>query len=67
MAIIGFIFSFLLLCYFTFALVFSVIGTIALTGTISRGQWIFTVIASILLGYGWYGLLIKITITVGVL
>lgn len=65
MAIIGFLFCFVALCYFTFALVFSVVGIIALTGEVSTGQRIFTLIASIALGYGWYGLFKNITITIG--
>jgi hypothetical protein len=65
MAIIGFIFCFVALCYFTFALGFSVIGTMALTGTISKGQQLFTLIAAVALGWGWYGLFQNITISVG--
>lgn len=38
MAIIGFIFCFLLLLYFTFALGFAVVGTIALTGEFGAGE-----------------------------
>lgn len=65
MAIIGFLFCFVALCYFTFALAFSVVGTVALTGCVSIGQRIFTLIAAIALGYGWYGLFKNVTITVG--
>lgn len=65
MAIIGFIFMFLLLCYLTFALVGSVYIAGALTGTISKGQQLFTLIAGVILGLGWYWLFHDVTISVG--
>lgn len=65
MAIIGFIFCFLLLLYFTFALGFMVVGTVALTGKLDTSATIATIIGLVVLGYSWYGLLHDITINIG--
>lgn len=65
MAIIGFIFCLLLLLYFTFALGFMVVGTIALTGKLTTGQTITTIVSLVVLAYNWYWLFSDVTISIG--
>ena len=65
MAIIGFIFMFLFLCYLTTVLLLSVAGILALTGKISKVQQLFTLITGVSLGLGWYWLFHDVSITVG--
>lgn len=65
MAIIGFIFCFLLLLYFTFALGFMVVGTVALTGKLDTDAKIATIIGLVVLGYSWYWLFSDVTISIG--
>lgn len=65
MAIIGFIFCFLLLLYFTFVLGFAVVGTIALTGKLTTGQTITTIVSLVVLAYNWYWLFSGVTISIG--
>lgn len=64
MAIIGFIFCCLVLLYFTFALGFMVLGTIALTGELGTGEKIATIIGLVVLCYSWYGLFSGVAISI---
>lgn len=65
MAIIGFIFIFLVLCYATVVLVLLTWGTLLLSGKLKLSEVIVVLLGGYLLGVAWHWLLHNVTISIG--
>lgn len=65
MAIIGFIFCFLGLCYATVFLFVCAIGQEFFSGTFGKVDIFAYILGAVLVGLGWYHLLKDVTISVG--